>query len=125
MPSCSRPTTANPETVAPIHEMDTGLRGLVEQVYRARGGKGAELPGAAQISGRGRVDLRFAVDDAGELYILTKPDGMIRKVVGAKPSTSPPPAVTSAAPPASAPGPPATAPGHAPVRPSPARRPPR
>ena len=74
----------NPETVAPIHEMDTGLRGLVEQVYRARGGKGAELPGAAQISGRGRVDLRFAVDDAGELYILTKPDGMIRKVVGAK-----------------------------------------
>ena len=96
---------ANPETVAPIHEMDTGLRGLVEQAYRARGGKGAELPGAAQISGRGRVDLRFAVDDAGELYILTKPDGMIRKVVGAKPSTLPPPAVTSAAPPASAPGP--------------------
>jgi mono/diheme cytochrome c family protein len=101
---------ATPETVAPIHEMDTGLRGLVEQVYRARGGKGAALPGAAQISGRGRVDLRFAVDDAGELYILTKPDGMIRKVVGAKPSTSPPPAVTSAAPPASAPGPPATTP---------------
>ena len=101
---------ANPETVAPIHEMDTGLRGLVEQAYRARGGKGPELPGAAQISGRGRVDLRFAVDDAGELYILTKPDGMIRKVVGAKPSTLPPPAVTSAAPPASAPGPPATTP---------------
>jgi mono/diheme cytochrome c family protein len=90
--------------------MDTGLRGLVEQVYRARGGKGAELPGAAQISGRGRVDLRFAIDDAGELYILTKPDGMIRKVVGAKPSTSPPAAVTSASPPASAPGPPATTP---------------
>ena len=30
----------NPETVAQIHEMDTGLRGLVEQAYRARGGKG-------------------------------------------------------------------------------------
>ena len=72
----------NPETVAPIHEMDTGLRGLVEQAYRARGGKGEALPGASQISGRGRVDLRFAVDDAGELYVLTKPDGMIRKVVG-------------------------------------------
>ena len=51
------------------------------------------------------MDLRFAVDDAGELYILTKPDGMIRKVVGAKPSTSPPPAVTSASPPPSAAGP--------------------
>ena len=68
----------NPETVAPIHEMDTGLRGLVEQAYRARGGKGETLPGASQISGRGRVDVRFAVDDAGELYVLTKPDGMIR-----------------------------------------------
>jgi mono/diheme cytochrome c family protein len=88
--------------------MDTGLRGLVEQAYRARGGKGAELPGAAQISGRGRVDLRFAIDDAGELYILTKPDGMIRKVVGATVSAAP--AVTSAGPP-TAPGPPATAAG--------------
>ena len=35
-------------------------------------------------SGRGRVDLRFAVDNDGELYILTKSDGMIRKVVGAR-----------------------------------------
>ena len=78
----------NPETLAPIHEMDTGLRGLVEQTYHARGGKGETLPGASQISGRGRVDLRFAVDDAGELYILTKPDGMIRKVVGAMVSTA-------------------------------------
>ena len=34
----------NPETVAPIHEMDTGLRGMVEQVYRARGGKGESCP---------------------------------------------------------------------------------
>ncbi len=46
-PSCSPPTMATPATVAPIHEMDTGLRGLVDQAYRARGGKGAELPGAA------------------------------------------------------------------------------
>jgi mono/diheme cytochrome c family protein len=92
-----------PETVAPIHEVETGLRALVTDSYHARGGKGAELPGAAQIAGRGRVDLRFAVDDAGELYILTKPDGMIRKVVGASVTTAPamtaapaPPAVPSA-----------------------------
>ena len=69
----------DPATVAPIHEIDTGLRALVTEAYRARGGKGAELPGAAQISGRGRVDLRFAVDEAGELYVLTKPDGMIQE----------------------------------------------
>ena len=36
------------------------------------------------IAGRGRVDLRFAQDREGELYILTKSDGMIRRVVGAK-----------------------------------------
>lgn len=75
---------ADPATLAPIHEIDTGLRGSVTEAYRARGGKGAELPGAAQISGRGRVDLRFAEDDAGELYVLTKADGVIRKVVGAE-----------------------------------------
>ena len=40
-------------------------------------------------SGRGRVDLRFAVDNDGELYILTKSDGMIRKVVGARPRQYP------------------------------------
>ena len=91
----------DPATVAPIHEIDTGLRALVTEAYRARGGKGAELPGAAQISGRGRVDLRFAVDEAGELYVLTKPDGMIRKVVGAEATTAP--AMTATAPPETAP----------------------
>jgi mono/diheme cytochrome c family protein len=73
-----------PATVAQIHEMDAGLRRLVEESYRARGGKGDGLPGAAAVSGRGRVDFRFAVDNDGETYILTKSDGMIRKVVGAK-----------------------------------------
>jgi hypothetical protein len=28
------------------------------------------------------VDVRFAEDSAGELYLLTKSDGMIRQVVG-------------------------------------------
>jgi len=109
----------NAETLAPIHEMETGLRGIVEQAYHARGGKGAELPGAAQISGRGRVDLRFAVDGAGELYILTKPDGMIRKIVGAKVTTSappPPPSPTSPATTASAPAPASAPPATAAMR---------
>jgi hypothetical protein len=30
------------------------------------------------------VDLRFAEDSAGELYVLTKSDGMIRQVVGVR-----------------------------------------
>ena len=74
----------NPSTVAEIHEIDAGLRGIVERTYRERGGKGEALPGTAVVSGRGRVDLRFATDNDGELYILTKSDGMIRKVIGAR-----------------------------------------
>ena len=79
----------NPTTLAPIYEMDAGLRRLTEETYRARGGKGEALPGMGAMAGRGRVDLRFAVDNDGELYILTKSDGMIRKVVGATAATMP------------------------------------
>ena len=32
----------------------------------------------------GRVDVRFAEDNDGELYLLTKGDGMIRQAVGFK-----------------------------------------
>ncbi|HWB30596.1 MAG TPA: PQQ-dependent sugar dehydrogenase [Vicinamibacterales bacterium] len=79
----------NPMTVAPIHEMEAGLRALTEEAYRRRGGTGAALPGMGAVAGRGRVDVRFATDIDGELYLLTKSDGMIRKVVGVRPSTSP------------------------------------
>jgi hypothetical protein len=55
---------------------------ITEIAYHARGGKGAGLPGQAVISG-GRSDIRFCMDREGELYILSKSDGMIRTVVGA------------------------------------------
>jgi mono/diheme cytochrome c family protein len=77
-----RADDGDPTTLAPMHELDAGLRRIVEETYRARGGLGAALPGAAAVSGRGRVDVRFAEDNAGELYLLTKSDGMIRQVVG-------------------------------------------
>jgi mono/diheme cytochrome c family protein len=88
----------NPTTVAPIHEIDAGLRRLTEETYRKRGGKGDAIPGMGAQAGRGRVDLRFAVDNDGELYILTKSDGMIRKVVGAKTATTSAPAASAPAP---------------------------
>jgi mono/diheme cytochrome c family protein len=78
----------NPTTVAPIYEMDVDLRRITEETYRKRGGTGQSLPGSAVIAGRGRVDLRFAQDNKGELYVLTKSDGMIRKVVGARVATT-------------------------------------
>ena len=74
----------NPTTLAPLHELDANLRRIVEETFRARGGRGDVLPGAAAVSGRGRVDVRFAEDSAGELYLLTKSDGMIRQVVGVR-----------------------------------------
>ena len=98
-----RADDGSPATVARVQELDAGLRRIVEETYRARGGKGEALPGAAGVSGRGRVDLRFAVDNQGELYILTKSDGMIRKVVGATATslTAPAPAPAGPAPRAS------------------------
>jgi len=88
----------NATTVAPIYEMDAGLRRLAEEKYHERGGRGGALPGMGMVAGRGRVDLRFAVDNDGELYVLTKSDGMIRKVVSARPATSTSPAVAAPAP---------------------------
>jgi mono/diheme cytochrome c family protein len=74
----------NPTTLAEMHEVDAGLRRLVEDTFHARGGRGETMPGAGAVSGRGRVDLRFAQSSDGELYVLTKSDGMIRRVVGFK-----------------------------------------
>jgi hypothetical protein len=62
-----------------------GMARVVEAGYHARGGKDPDLPGSAAVAGSGRVDLRFAVDRSGELYLLTKSDGMIRLVTGIKP----------------------------------------
>jgi mono/diheme cytochrome c family protein len=75
---------SHPASFAPMHELDAGLRRLVEATFRARGGRGDTLPGTAAVAGRGRVDVRFAQDSAGEIYVLTKSDGMIRHVVGVK-----------------------------------------
>ena len=70
------------DTLAPIHEVDAGLRGIAQATMHARGGATATLTGVAPISGPGRVDMRLAEDEDGELYVLTKSDGVIRRVVG-------------------------------------------
>jgi hypothetical protein len=70
----------HPLTMAPLHELDAGLRRLTEDAFRRRGGVGDNLPGFGAVAGRGRVDIRLAEDNEGELYILTKPDGMIREI---------------------------------------------
>src|SRR5204862_5045947 len=87
-----------PETLAAMHEVQIQwdsaaadpskqpyptMFPIVETAYHLRGGKDPDLPGGAVVSGAGRADIRFAVDAKGELYILSKSDGMIRAVAGA------------------------------------------
>jgi len=93
----------HPPRVADMHELrvrwndpnDSPDRGpqvyatmfdVAKAAYHARGGESVELPGRATLAPTGRVDLRFAVDRDGELYLLTKSDGMIRVVTGFGPA---------------------------------------
>ena len=90
----------NPKTLAALHEMKllwkdpaAGSNGakqifdtmfpIAKAAYHARGGKAAILPGRAFVSGEGRADAHVAVDGAGELYLFSKTDGMLRVVVEA------------------------------------------
>ncbi|HLO43303.1 MAG TPA: PQQ-dependent sugar dehydrogenase [Leadbetterella sp.] len=74
----------NPLTMAPIHELNTNLRPMVEETYKKRGGRAEGLPGRGAVAGAGRIDLRLAEDKDGELYAITKGDGMIRKFMSVK-----------------------------------------
>ncbi len=56
---------------------------ITELVYHERGGKAKGLPGFAKVPNGGRSDIHFWSDSKGDLYITSKSDGMIRKVVGA------------------------------------------
>ncbi|MEP6663039.1 MAG: PQQ-dependent sugar dehydrogenase [Verrucomicrobiota bacterium] len=101
-------------TQAAIHEMqvaynspfdspDQGVTNrrlfdIVADTYTNRGGfvSGQRLPGGAAATtgndpygvpyGKGRADIRLAMDGEGELYVISKSDGMIRRIVGASPS---------------------------------------
>jgi len=90
----------NPDTFAPMHpvkirwtkpggasEVYGSMAPITKTVYHERGGKGEGLPGTAKVAG-GRSDIHFCVDSSGELYILSKSDGMIRAVVAATPNAN-------------------------------------
>jgi hypothetical protein len=96
-------------TVAAVHELQIVFNGqqrrlfdVIANEYRARGGtSGTALPGSALATGRsdidgipyggGRADIRLAVDSDGELYVLSKSDGMVRKLT----AVLSPPTITS------------------------------
>jgi hypothetical protein len=80
----------DPKTMAEMHDVKIAwnenvyrtMAPINEIAYHTRGGKAEHLPGAERVPG-GRSDLRLAMDAGGELYVMTKSDGMIRAVVGA------------------------------------------
>ena len=102
-------TDGNPTTLAPYAEITTTLSTLVQERLKANppapgptsGPAAATAPGPTTPSpalgpatGRTdgpagaapgprpmRLELRIATDEAGEIYILTKSDGLIRRVV--------------------------------------------
>ena len=49
-----------------------------------RGSKAENMNGKGRVSGE-RADVRLALDAAGELYVYSKSDGMIRRVIAATP----------------------------------------
>ena len=78
----------NPATMAQMHEVklhwndqvhDT-FTSIAQVAYQSRGGKDPDLPGRGTVSGSRRADARFALDAAGELFVYSKTDGMIRQL---------------------------------------------
>jgi hypothetical protein len=56
---------------------------IVSAAYHARGGEAEFMPGYPSRVGKGRADIRLAFDGKGEIFIISKSDGMIREVTGA------------------------------------------
>lgn len=86
----------NPKTLAEMHpfkirwakpgdasEVYSSMAPVTESAYHARGGTAPGLPGFAKVPNGGRSDIHFWADSNGELFIMSKSDGMIRQVVGA------------------------------------------
>jgi hypothetical protein len=87
---------SKPATVAEMHpvkirwsapggssEVYGSMAPITESVYHKRGGAAERLPGFGKIADGGRSDIHFWADSTGELYVMSKSDGVIRKVVGA------------------------------------------
>ncbi len=81
----------NADTVAWIHEIKVrwntavydDMFPIVEAGYSARAAGDRRMARRADMIKGGRADVRLAIDASGELYLYSKSDGMIRRVVGA------------------------------------------
>jgi hypothetical protein len=82
----------NPGTMARMHDVKIlwnkdvyeTMMPIVRTTFRQRGSKAENMNGKGRVSGE-RADVRIAVDEAGEMYVYSKSDGMIRRIVAATP----------------------------------------
>jgi hypothetical protein len=58
---------------------------IVRTTFRARGSTAENMNGKGRVSGE-RADVRLALDAAGDMYVYSKSDGMIRRIVAASPT---------------------------------------
>jgi glucose/arabinose dehydrogenase len=65
--------------VVDVDELVQGSQAQVEELTLLRNGTPTTL--LALLGNDFRADLRFGLDDAGEIYLLTKRDGMVRMLV--------------------------------------------
>ena len=85
----------NPATMATMHpvqieytdpqgktETYPNLAPIVTAAYHARGGVAPYMPGYGTPVGKGRADIRLVMDNAQNIYIISKSDGMLRMVTG-------------------------------------------
>ncbi len=69
----------------PVEELVNGSQAEFAELVLLRGGVPTTL--LALLGDDSRTDLRFGIDEAGEIYVLTKRDGMVRMLVP-EPSSS-------------------------------------
>ncbi len=59
---------------------------IVRKTFLDRGSKAENMNGRGRVSGEHRADVRLTVDQAGEMYVYSKSDGMIRRIIAATPT---------------------------------------
>lgn len=64
----------------PVSQLVPGQQAVLMELTLKQNGRDVTLADFAAAIGADRVDLRFGQDEAGEMYILTKQEGVIRKL---------------------------------------------
>lgn len=73
-------TDGDPATLAPFTEIKTDLTQRVDEAMATRAPGPAPATTSSAPPPPRRIDMRLATDSDGEIYVLTKSDGMVRRI---------------------------------------------